>query len=336
MTERENLIRVLEGKEPAWVPVSEKATCGSVVSEICKWCFRPDLERGMVIQDCFGTSYTVADPRICPLPTPGVHHIPDITRWEEYFGDAMPDLDSYDWDALAQRDTAHYDRKNLLTTVAIGGNICGAPFEMAMDLMGHTAGLEAMAEEPEAWCDLMDYITIWHEKLVDKVAQYYKPDCIQLGDDVCNYKGPFMSPAMYRELVKPYHARIFKRIRENGCYTQLHCCGKAELLLEDWIEIGIQMWNPVQCANDLQLLKDKFGGRITFVGAWDSQGPAGKEGADEETVRSAIRRSMDILAPGGGYVFSTCGMIEEWSVGSEHICGIYAEAERYGHEFYKK
>lgn len=335
MTERENLLKVYNGETPEWVPVSEKATCGSVVSELVKWCFLPNMYRGQVITDIFGISYTVADPRICPLPTPGVFKIPDITRWEECLENSFPDLDAMDWEAMAKKDTAHFDRENKVCKVAVGGNICGAPFEMAMDMLGHRQGLMAMIEEEDAWHGLMNAITEWHEKLVDKVVTYYKPDCIQLGDDVCNAKGPFMSPSMYRDMIKPYHARIIKRIREGGCYAELHCCGKGEALVDDWKEIGIQVWNPVQIVNDLPALKAKYGNSFVFCGAWDSHGPAGMPGASEETVRSAVRRSMDILAPGGGYVFSTCGMTEAWSVGDEHISWIYDEAEKYGHTFYK-
>ena len=53
-------------------------------------------------------------------------------------------------------------------------------------------------------------------------------DIVVTGDDVASQAGPMMSPAMYRRLIKPHHARMFAAIRENTkAKIYLHSCGNA-------------------------------------------------------------------------------------------------------------
>ena len=78
-----------------------------------------------------------------------------------------------------------------------------------------------------------------------EVGQYV--DIVITGDDVANQAGPMMSPAMYRRLIKPHHARMFAAIRENTkAKIYLHSCGNVYRLIGDFIEMGVQLLNPVQ------------------------------------------------------------------------------------------
>ncbi len=136
-----------------------------------------------------------------------------------------------------------------------------------------------------------------------EVGEYV--DIVVTGDDVASQAGPMMSPAMYRRLIKPHHARMFAAIRENTkAKIYLHSCGNVYRLIGDFIEIGVDLLNPVQVSagemGDTARLKREFGDRLSFCGGIDTQKvlPFGSP----EDVRAEVRRRIRDLAPGGGYI----------------------------------
>ena len=130
-------------------------------------------------------------------------------------------------------------------------------------------------------------------------------DIVITGDDVANQAGPMMSPAMYRRLIKPHHAKMFAAIRANTqAKIYLHSCGNVYRLIGDFIEMGVDLLNPVQVSagemGDTARLKREFGDRLSFLGGIDTQRvlPFGTP----EDVRAEVRRRIRDLAPGGGYI----------------------------------
>jgi len=155
-------------------------------------------------------------------------------------------------------------------------------------------------------------------------------------DDNSSKIGPFMSPATFRRMVKPYHKQLADAIADCGAIPTLHCCGNVDRLFDDFVDIGYVGWDPSQVQNDLAGMKARYGDRFTFFGGFDSQGPTNKKGTSEEKVREGIKRSFDILAPGGGYVFSTSGMMLPWDIGDEQAAWISDEARVQSRTFYQK
>ena len=87
----------------------------------------------------------------------------------------------------------------------------------------------------------------------------------------------------------------------------MHCCGGIEPLINDIIEAGFDILNPVQCSAsgmDPKTLKKKYGSRITFWGGGvDTQKtlPFGTP----ENVKEEVKQRIEIFAEGGGFVFNT-------------------------------
>jgi uroporphyrinogen-III decarboxylase len=128
------------------------------------------------------------------------------------------------------------------------------------------------------------------------------------GTDFGSQAGEIISPAMYRAFYKPYHQRLNDWVHENTPWkTQFHCCGSIVRLLDDFIDAGVDVLNPVQCSAagmDPETLKSRFGKRIVFWGGGvDTQRtlPFGTPAEVGEEVRERIR----IFSRGGGYVFNT-------------------------------
>ena len=152
-----------------------------------------------------------------------------------------------------------------------------------------------------------------------------------------NLYNPFISVEMYREMVKPFHAREASFGQDLEIPIDMHNCGRCEDFIDDWLDFGVTCWNPAQVMNDLQGIKKKYGNRLVLEGCWDSQGPVGWPDATEEMIREQVRSCIDTFAPGGGFVFwaSTYGAPDDPDYLNRKRW-ITEEYDAYGRTFYKK
>jgi uroporphyrinogen decarboxylase len=146
-------------------------------------------------------------------------------------------------------------------------------------------------------------IAFW-DMFLDEVGEYVQ--VVAQGDDVAMQTGPFISPDMYRKFVKPRQKRLFDFIHsKTDAKIFYHSCGSVYDLIPDFIEIGVDILNPVQrsAANmDIETLKKEFGQDICFWGGGiDVQQQLPFMTPDE--IEDEVKRTIDILAPGGGFVF---------------------------------
>ncbi len=133
-------------------------------------------------------------------------------------------------------------------------------------------------------------------------------DILRFGDDLGMDSGPFMSPEIYRELFKPHHARLNEYVHQNSqMKTFIHSCGSIYKLLPDMIEAGYDILNPIQtnCVDmDPVTLKREFGKDITFWGGGCDTRHVLNNATPQE-VKDHVKERLDILSPGGGFVFNT-------------------------------
>ncbi|MFH1941839.1 MAG: uroporphyrinogen decarboxylase family protein, partial [bacterium] len=131
-------------------------------------------------------------------------------------------------------------------------------------------------------------------------------DIIAFGDDLGMQTGPQISPAMYREFFKPRHKTMWDRAKQLAdVKIMLHCCGGVRELMPDLIEAGLDAINPIQIScrgMDTRSLKAEFGKDIVFWGGGCDTQHILPEGTPE-TVRAHVREQVEILSPGGGFVF---------------------------------
>jgi uroporphyrinogen decarboxylase len=225
----------------------------------------------------------------------------------------IDDLETYQWP-----DTAHPSRFKTLRAEAKALHDQGQAvllftgagiFSPAYEMRSVEQLLLDMAADPEFVTALMTKL----EKLtidcmtgaLRECGEYV--DIVVTGDDVASQAGPMMSPAMYRRLIKPHHARMFSAIREQTkAKIYLHSCGNVYKLIEDFIEVGVELLNPVQVSagemGDTARLKREFGDRLSFLGAIDTQWALPFGSTDD--VRAEVRHRIRDLAPRGGYIAS--------------------------------
>jgi uroporphyrinogen-III decarboxylase len=133
------------------------------------------------------------------------------------------------------------------------------------------------------------------------------------GTDFGMQNGPYMSLDLYREFYKPYHKKINDWIHAHTKWkTFFHCCGSTITFMEDFIEAGVDILNPVQISAygmDPKGLKEKWGDRIVFWGG-GSNTQRTLQFAPQEAVYEETTKLLEILSPGGGYVFNTIHNIQ--------------------------
>jgi len=165
-----------------------------------------------------------------------------------------------------------------------------------------------LAAEPAKVHGLLDRLMEIHLGALDiylgEVGDFI--DVILFGDDLGMQTGPQISPEMYREFFKPRHKTLWTRAKELADVdVMLHCCGGIRPLMDDLIEAGLDATNPVQtsCTGmDPAGLKADFGdGICLWGGGCDTQTILPTAAPDE--VRRHVRRRLEVLAPGGGFVF---------------------------------
>ncbi len=145
-------------------------------------------------------------------------------------------------------------------------------FEAIHPLIGHENFMVAMALEPE-WIEDMvktynDMILALHEIVYEQEGQ---PDGVWYYEDM-GYKGsPFMSPAMYRELIMPGHKRAFDHAHARNMPVIVHSCGFVEPLLPDMIEAGMDMLQVIEVKAGMDLLRihKNYGEKIGLMGGID-------------------------------------------------------------------
>lgn len=291
LTEKENLIRMYHGEMPEYLPRSgfRMARCS----------YFPNVKTPGYHVDEFGVEYIGKDGIFdgTPIPYPGRFLLHDITKWRDCV--TIPSLEGIDWEMLAKKDLAGIDRSQFGVTMWYG-----KIFQKLTDFMGFTEGLCAMIEEPEEVCALFEALCDYQVELIKNLIVYYRPDAICIPDDTATARAPFISPEMYRDMVKPYHKRIADVVLNAGVLLEMHDCGRCDDFIDDWLDIGVCSWNPAQPQNDLDAVKEKYGRRLVICGGWDSMGPESSPDYDDTLLVEKLRSYTDRLAPGGGFVFS--------------------------------
>jgi uroporphyrinogen decarboxylase len=253
----------------------------------------------------------------------------------------MRALDAYRWprpdpkevnEQLAQQAKQLYENSDyaLVGSAVIGGGI----FEQPARVMGLQEFWMALVSEPAFADRLMETITdIYIESCnnyLDCVGQYIQ--VFTYWDDIAGQNGWLIRPELYRELVKPKQKRLVDAIKKKtDAKLFYHSCGATRDLIPDLIDLGFDILNPVQVSAsgmDTKALKAQFGRDIIFWGGGVDTQCVLPFGKPEEVVEE-VKRRIDDLAPGGGFVFAAVHNIQAL-VPPENIVAAFDTALEYG------
>ena len=210
------------------------------------------------------------------------------------------------WDQLRARALTLRQNSDRALMIVVGCNL----FEWGTFLRRLDNFLVDVIADPVNVERLLDALLERHMATLEKVCRAVGDvaDILRFGDDLGTDQGPFMSPKIYRALFKPRQKIMTDYVHSHSqMHTFLHSCGSIYKLLPDLIEAGFEIINPVQTsARDMDpvRLKQEFGRDLTFWGGGCDTRHILNHGTPD-AVRDHVCRNIEILAPGGGFVFNT-------------------------------
>ncbi len=206
---------------------------------------------------------------------------PDRIRWHEF--------------KPLYRRTRAKDRFMCYSTVE--------PFEIVKDVLGHEIMLRAMIRHPEWIHDVFDtYTNVAIQMFEIAEADGMKCDGAFVYGDMAYNTGPFMSPRHFREFLVPYHKRMFDAFHKRGMPVLFHSDGDIRTVIEDLINAGADMINPLECkANmDLRELAPQWGERLGFIGGFDVRVMMTN---DPDRIREEVRSKLTAAMPYNGVIY---------------------------------
>ncbi len=263
---------------------------------------------------------------------PGVHPLANATTIEEIERYPWPDMDDPTRVAHVRMQAQQLVNEGEYAIMATPWLLF--PFERAHAMQGMDKFLMHMATEPEFAAALLRKIT----DLCKTLMGHFLAECgdlidiIKIGDDLGMQSGLLISPRMYRRLLKPLHAEFIAFIKERThAKVFFHTDGDVFDLIPDFIEIGVDILNPIQTSAgrmaNLAELKKQYGRNMVFCGAIDTHHilPHGTPAA----VREEVRRVINLLGPGGGYMVASVHTIMN-DVPAENILAMVDAVEEFG------
>ena len=228
------------------------------------------------------------------------------------------DLDAFEFpDVWTEREAAYLKaRVQTLYHATEKALFAGLPllncsfFEMSLGLFGFENFMMLLVDDPgliEYWLDKM----LAHDfEILDKFLAIAGPclEAIQMNDDYGAQDGMQIAPSIYRQLFKPRQKKWIEFVKaRTDARIFIHCDGTIEEILPDFIEIGIDVLNPLQTSAkgmSPQKLKARFGRDLSFWGGGVETQSTLPFGTLEE-IRREVRERVKLLGQGGGFVFGT-------------------------------
>jgi uroporphyrinogen decarboxylase len=254
-------------------------------------------------------------------------------------GVALEDLDKAQWPdpydkgrIAGLREEARQLYENTSYCI-VADTAASGPFEGGCLLRGYEQFCMDLYLDPRYAETLLDKLTetmiaFW-DVMLSEIGDYVQ--VISMGDDVAIQNGPFISPEMYRKFIKPCHKRIFDFAHsKTSAKIFYHSCGSVYDLIPDFIEEGIDILNPLQrsaAKMDIATLKREFGQDLCFWGGGidiQKQLPY----FNLEQIEDEVKRTLDIMAPGGGFVFFPTHNIQA-DVSPDRIDRMFRAVARY-------
>jgi uroporphyrinogen decarboxylase len=259
-------------------------------------------------------------------------------RLEKYPGALHPSLDSWSVPRLSDDELEHYARtaRDLYTnTDRAIITALGPPYELfnGIGQGGFEDWMITFASEPNYVAELYQILTdAWIENL-QLLHQAVGPrlHILQICDDFGTQRAPFLSVQMFRERLLPAYKRGLDWIHTHTPWkVMLHSDGALYPLLPSIVEMGVDILNPVQTSAagmDAKRLKSEFGQQLVFWGGSCDPQTTLRSGSPD-AVAAETRANLEILSPGGGYVFAPVHNLQA-DVPPENILALIGTAQEW-------
>ncbi len=187
--------------------------------------------------------------------------------------------------------------------VYVSALIWGSHWEKAYFTRGIENFLADLAAAPKFAQRLLSFIVDNNMEILPRISGCSDIDGVLLGSDWGTQKDLIMSPDTWKNLIRDGEKRQYELIRSAGKNVMVHSCGNILRLMDELIDLGVDILNPVQpeCM-DLKFLKERYGNKITFWGGISTQSVL-PYGTPQQVMRET-ERVITLMSKNGGYI--TC------------------------------
>ncbi len=263
------------------------------------------------VENAAGGRYTeIAEHPLANIKDPSKFIIPDFKSEQRYTGTKK----------LVEKHGKEF---------AIFGGIPCTLFEISWFLRGMDRVMQDMILNKDFLHAYLDKLLTWS---IDAGTELVKigVDIIWIGDDFGAQERMLISPAMFREFIKPRYDRLFsllKQINPNIKFA-LHTDGYVYPIIKDLIDIGLDILNPIQPKSmDPAKIKKEFGKHLTFWGTIDNQEVMPFGTVDD--VVNEVKLRLKTVAHRGGLIIAPAHNIQP-QTSLDKVLAIYETVKKFG------
>jgi uroporphyrinogen decarboxylase len=324
------IYQALIGRTPGGYNARDAVECALALNHDGIWLpfggfngFQPQYLAENVYVDEWGTTYQ-SNESAWPIDAP-----------IDYPIKARADLNQYRApDPTLPGRTNELDMARKLDTdgLAITGGVTG-PFTTCWLLMGYERICYYLYDDPQLLVDIFRIANDYNKEAA-RLAVAAGAEAMWISDDLGDSSRGFMRLNHFRQYYLPYLDELVSWVDGLGVPVLLHCCGRFIDYLPDLAQTKISAIHPLQrtAGMDLRWVKDHYGQRFAIIGNIDSSRTL-PFGTKEDVAREVIE-SIDIAAPGGGYVLASDHSLHD-GIPVENILELSRVGSEYGGVFYK-
>lgn len=221
--------------------------------------------------------------------------------FEKFPWEAAGDLD-FD-DIIAVADLLPEGMK----AIALSGKI----FTLTWMLMGFNDFSMSLIMDEQLVADVFRKVAEIQFKGLERIFEMPHIGAVWAVDDLAFGTGPMISPKAYREHVFPWYKEMARRCHEHGLLFFLHSDGDLNALMEDIIDIGVDVLQPIDpSCLDIVDLKRRYGDRICLAGNVSNE--LLRTGSKAE-VEARVKELLQKVAPGGGFCLGSGNSVPDWA-----------------------
>jgi uroporphyrinogen decarboxylase len=243
----------------------------------------------------------------------------DPSDWEQWENYLWPSVSWFDYSEI-NADLLKWSEFSIMASGASvfqhGSYIRGLDAQL-MDLLMAPDKAEYLLDK------LFDFYFDYYSKLFASCGEQI--DVFALADDFGTQNSLMISEALFDQYFASRIKKLADLAHKHDIFLLLHTCGNIEPLIPSFIDLGVDVLDPVQPESmDVVQIKKKYGKDICLRGGISSQKVLAH--GSKEDVQQEVKEKLDILMPGGGYIFSPGHPVFQVDIPTENIVTMYETA----------
>lgn len=247
----------------------------------------------------------------------------DLKTMDDVENYPWPDPDDFDFSGITEQCERYSDYAVCFGDAGMPDIVNGVSRGRGMELV-----LMDIALRDEVGLAVIDKRVDFYYKYARRglEAAEGKIDILCLGEDCGNQNGRMVSPRDFDEIFRPRLEKFYDLAHEFGAKAMMHSCGDTHEIMPTFIDMGLDILDAMQpepTGMDPETIRNACKGKLAFCGLISTQQTLPYGTVDH--CRAEARHRLDVIAKGGGYIFSPAHCIQP-DTPLENILAIYEEA----------